>query len=222
MREAIRRGALVRGNQLGNEIELAKQFGVSRPTTRRAIQELVNQGLVVRKRGVGTQIVDDEITRPLQLTGLFDDLARDNKGPETTVLAHEVGIPPPGVAAKLHIGSNEPVLHLRRLRIADGQPLAILENYLPARLNDISSNDLTSGGLYQAMWKAGVRMRVANQRIGAREGTDEECRLLHEPAMSPMVTMERLTHEDSGGPVEWAQHVYRASRYEFTITLVGK
>ena len=73
----------MRGNQLGNEIDLAKHFGVSRPTTRRAIQELVDQGLLVRKRGIGTQLVHDEITRPLQLSSLFDDLARDNKSPTT-------------------------------------------------------------------------------------------------------------------------------------------
>jgi len=222
MRQAIKRGALVRGNRLGNEIDLAKHFGVSRPTTRRAIQELVDQGLLVRRRGIGTQIVHDEVTRPLRLSSLFDDLERDNRSPTTKVLVNEVTNAPPEIAAKLLIQPNEPVIRLRRLRMTAGEPLAILENFLPSRLNHVAGSDLASTGLYEAMRAAGVRMRVANQRIGAREGTDEECQLLHEPPLSPMVTMDRLTHEDSGSPVEWARHVYRASRYEFTITLVGK
>ena len=131
-------------------------------------------------------------------------------------------VPPPEIAAKLLVRPDEPVVRLRRLRMTAGQPLAILENFLPPRLSHVAGADLASVGLYEAMRAAGVRMRVANQRIGAREGTDEECQLLHEPPLSPMVTMDRLTHEDSGRPVEWARHVFRASRYEFTITLVGK
>ena len=222
IRQAIHRGALAQGSRLGNELDLAERFGVSRPTTRRAIQELVAQGLLVRKRGVGTQVIHDHISRPLQLTSLFEDLAQDDKRPETVVLVNQLSSPSLEVAQKLLVGPNEPVLRLRRLRLAGGEPIAILENFLPAQLSDIGSTDLTSGGLYEAIRAAGVRMRVANQLIGAREGTDEECLLLDEPPLSPMVTMERLTLADSGRPVEWGRHVYRASRYEFTMTLVGK
>lgn len=222
MRLAIRHGALARGSRLGNEIDLARHFGVSRPTTRRAIQELVDQGLLVRKRGVGTQIVHDEITRPLQLSSLFDDLQREQRRPESKMLVNELVLPTPTVAAKLLVPVHEPVLHLRRLRMADGEPLAILENFLPYRLRDVGNADLDSGGLYQAMRAAGFRMKVAHQRIGARQGTAEECHLLNEPPPSPMVTMERLSHEGSGKPAEWAQHVYRANKYEFSITLVVK
>ena len=65
-------------------------------------------------------------------------------------------------------------------------------------------------------------MCVAKQRIAAREGTREECELLGEPAGSPLLTMERLTHDDSGRAVEWARHAYRPDRYAFTVTLVGR
>lgn len=222
MRMAIKRGSLVRGSRLRNEIDLAKAFGVSRPTTRRAIQELVDQGLLIRKRGVGTQIVNDEIARPIHLSSLYDDLKSDQRNPESKVLLNQVVLPHPAVAAKLLVPTHEPVLHLRRLRMADGEPLAILDNFLPYRLRDVGNTDLSVGSLYHAMRAAGVRMKVANQRIGARQGTTKECSLLNEPSPSPMVTMERLTHDDSGKPAEWAQHVYRASKYEFSITLVVK
>lgn len=205
-----------------NEIDLSERFGVSRPTTRRAIQELVAQGLVVRKRGAGTKVVYDHVATPLRLTSLFDHLAQDGRGPETKILVNQLSSQPVEVAQKLLVEPDEPVLRLRRLRMAGGEPLAILENFLPAELSDIGDADLVSGGLYQAIRAAGVRMRIANQRIGARVGTDEECLLLGEPPLSPVMTMERLTLADSGLPVEWGRHVYRASRYQFTMTLVSR
>ena len=222
IRQTIHRRARAHGGRLENELDLAERFGASRSATRRAIQVLIAQGLMVRQKAVGTQVIPDHISRPLQLTSLFEDFAQDGKRLETKVLVNQLGSAPPEVAQKLLVGPHEPVLRLRRLRLAGGEPLAILENFLPAQFSDIGTTDLTSKGLYEAIRAAGVRMRVANQLIGAREGTDEECRLLDEPPLSPVMTMERLTLADSGRPVEWGRHVYRASRYEFTMTLVGR
>jgi DNA-binding GntR family transcriptional regulator len=122
----------------------------------------------------------------------------------------------------LALPRRQPVRHLRRVRFARNQPLAILENHVPQHLFDIGSGDLAARGLYQLFRSAGVRLKVAKQRIGAREGTDDECRLLDEPRQSPLLTMERLAHDDLGRPVEWGRHVYRASRYDFAVTLVGR
>ena len=79
--QAIDQGELAPGDRLDNEISLAEQFGLSRPTMRRAIQELVDKGLLVRKRGVGTQVVHGQVTRPVELTSLFDDLANHHQAP---------------------------------------------------------------------------------------------------------------------------------------------
>jgi DNA-binding GntR family transcriptional regulator len=184
------------------------------------LHELVEQGALVRRR-VGTETTDQHLARPLQLTSLFDDLERDGRRPQTVVLTNEIVIPPPDVSAKLRIEADDQVLHLRRLRTVEKKPLAILENYLPVSRVDLSGVDLGSVGLYQAIRAAGVRMRVANQLIGAREGTIAECELLDEPVFGPLLTMQRTTHDDGGEPVEFGRHVYRASRYEFTVTLVG-
>ena len=87
---AISEGELAPGDRLDNEISLAEQFGLSRPTMRRAIQELVDKGLLVRKRGVGTQVVHGQVTRPVELTSLFDDLTSHHQTPTTVVLANEI------------------------------------------------------------------------------------------------------------------------------------
>jgi DNA-binding GntR family transcriptional regulator len=217
---AISEGGLAPGDRLDNEISLAEQFGLSRPTMRRAIQELVDKGLLVRKRGVGTQVVHGQVTRPVELTSLFDDLTSHHQTPTTTVLANETIRATDEVAVMLAVPPGSRVLHLRRLRFAHGEPLAIMENFLPEDLIEIGGMDLANRGLYQLMRGKGVNIRVAKQRIGARTGTPEECSLLGEKRGTPVLTMDRAAHDDSGRPVEWGHHCYRASQYSFEVTLV--
>ncbi|WP_432494787.1 GntR family transcriptional regulator [Kineococcus auxinigenes] len=220
--QAIEGGKLPPGSRLENEITLADRLGLSRPTMRRAIQQLVDKGLLVRKRGVGTQVVHGQVTRPVELTSLHDDLAANGQRPATQVLVHEV-VPAPGeVAACLAVAEDSPVLHLRRLRLSADEPLAVLENWLPEQFTDLAETSLAERGLYQLLRSRGVGMRVARQRIGARRATVEECSLLDETRGSPLLTMERTTHDDSGRAVEWGRHVYRASRYAFEVTLVDR
>ncbi len=217
---AINEGGLAPGDRLDNEISLAEQFGLSRPTMRRAIQELVDKGLLVRKRGVGTQVVHGQVTRPVELTSLFDDLATHHQAPTTKVLNNETMRATDEVSVMLAVPAGSEVLHLRRLRYAHGEPLAIMENFLPADLIGVGEGDLAARGLYQLMRGKGVNIRVAKQRIGARTGTPEECGLLNEKRGTPVLTMERAAHDDSGRPVEWGKHCYRASQYSFEVTLV--
>jgi DNA-binding GntR family transcriptional regulator len=218
--EAITSGRLGPGTRLDNEISLADRLGLSRPTMRRAIQQLVDKGLLVRKRGVGTQVVHGTVTRPVELTSLYDDLARNRQAPRTRVLTNEVLAASDLVAAQLSVPAGRPVLHLRRLRFANGEPLAILENWLPEELIGVGEHDLAEHGLYEVMRSLGVHIKVAKQRIGARTGTTKECGLLTERRGAPLLTMDRGTHDDTGRVVEWGHHVYRASQYSFEVTLV--
>jgi DNA-binding GntR family transcriptional regulator len=217
---AINEGELAPGDRLDNEISLAEQFGLSRPTMRRAIQELVDKGLLVRKRGVGTQVVHGQVNRPVELTSLYDDLTTHHQSPTTIVLANEVIVASDEVAVMLAVPIGSNVLHLRRVRYAHGEPLAIMENFLPEDLIGVGDMDLAARGLYQIMRTKGVNIRVAKQKIGARTGTREECKMLGEERGSPVLTMERAAHDDSGRPVEWGRHCYRASQYTFEVTLV--
>jgi len=100
---AIQEGSLEPGSLLGNEIVLADRFGLSRPTMRSAIQELVDKGVLVRKRGVGTQVVQGPINRSVQLTSLFDDLRSADQQPRTAVLTNEVVPASDEVAAALKL-----------------------------------------------------------------------------------------------------------------------
>ncbi|MFZ4894848.1 GntR family transcriptional regulator [Plantibacter sp. Mn2098] len=217
---AIESGMLPAGTKLENELKLADDLKLSRPTIRRAIQELVSNGLLVRRRGIGTQVVHGKITRKVELSSLFDDLARDHKVPTTQLLLHELVTPSGDVMEALDLSSPEPILHIKRLRKADGDPMALLENYLPAELSDITAEQLERQGLYQILRARGTTMRVAKQRIGAREATEEEAGLFNRPAGSPVLTMARTLYDDGGRAVEYGVHSYPPETYSFEITLV--
>ena len=218
---AIAEGRMPAGSKLENEIRLAQHYGLSRPTVRRAVQELVVKGLLVRKRGVGTQVIQPHVHRSVELTSLYDDLARGGARPSTEVLSLE-RIPAPGdIAEELDLATGVEVVALRRLRRTRGEPLALLTNFLPGRFEPTVA-ELSALGLYQYLRGQGVHLRVAHQRIGARLARADEARLLDEAPRSALLTMQRTAFDDKGAPIEHGRHVYRASRYDFETTLVGR
>jgi DNA-binding GntR family transcriptional regulator len=220
--EAIRRGDLTPGSRLDNEILLADRLGLSRPTVRQAIQYLVDKGLLVRKRGVGTQVVHGQVKRSVELTSLYDDLRRAGQEPATRVLSLERAPVQEDVAAILGVTIGTEMLRLERIRYASGEPLALMRNWLPLGLAPLTAENLQEHGLYELLRAAGVRMRVANQRIGARAATSAEARLLDERRGAPLLTLLRTTYDDQGRAVEHGSHVYRASHYSLEVTLIER
>lgn len=219
--QAIRNGDLPAGARLENEIALSARLGLSRPTVRRAIQELVDKGLIVRRRGIGTQVVHGSVTRQVELTSLWEDLERNGQHPTTTVLRREVIEADERMVEALGVAAGSPVLHLRRLRSADGVPVSILENYLPEEFTNLAEDQLQQHGLYQLLRMRGVTMRVARQRIGARRATPSESKLLEIDRNGPLLTMDRTAYDASGKAAEFGHHCYRPDLYSFEITLVG-
>jgi DNA-binding GntR family transcriptional regulator len=221
LERAIDAGDLVPGERLDNEIALAESLGLSRPTMRRAIQYLVDRGLLVRKRGVGTQVVHRAVRRPIELTSLYDDLAGEGRNPRTDVLRLEQVPASDTVAHVLGVAEGASVLALERLRYADDEPLALLHNYLPHGLVPLTEDGLRAGGLYRTMRAAGIRLHLASQVVGARVATAGEARLLAESRGAPLLTMRRTAYDDTGRVVEYGDHVYRASVYSFEFVLAS-
>lgn len=220
LENAIERGRLAPGSLLGNEIELAGRLGLSRPTVRQAIQSLVDKGLLVRRRGIGTQVVHSQVKRPLELSSLYDDLEAAGQRPATRVLRYETEEATAEVAAALGVAEGTEVRCVERLRLTHGEPMAYLCNHLPGELLAARSAELESTGLYRLMRGAGVTLHSARQSVGARAATEAEAELLGETAKAPLLTMERTTFDDTGRTVEYASHLYRASRYSFEFQLL--
>lgn len=216
---AIRSGALAPGAFLDNEVNLAKVLGLSRPTVRQAMLYLTNKDLVSRRRGHGTVVLKEKVHRGVDLTSLYDDLSQEGRHPGTKVLRIEVAQADESVSEALELDPDQPVVYLERLRLADGEPIALMHNYLPAGLIELSARALSRQGLYNLMRDAGIQLGEARQRIGAKKATAAEARALDESRGAALVTMERVAYDTAGRPIEYGQHVYRASRYSFTTTV---
>lgn len=222
--DAIVRGDLQPGTRLENETGIARRWGLSRPTVRRAMQELVNKGLVVRKRGIGTQVVGNHtVKRQVQLTSLYDDLLRSDQDPSTVVRGHEFISADDDLAAHLSLDVGDNVLHLERVRLAGGEPLAIMRNWLPAEVGaTITRAQLEETGLYALLRSRGVHTRIASQRIGARGASADEAKALAVRRGACLLTMERTTYDDTGRAVELGRHVYLADKYTFEAMVVER
>jgi GntR family transcriptional regulator len=218
---AIRTGALRAGARLENEVELAERLGLSRPTVRAAFLYLANKGMVARKRGAGTVVTSARIDRDVELTSLYDDLAAAGRAPMTQVIRNEVGHASELVAAALQLPERALVICLERIRLADGEPIALMHNYLPAGLLHLPGDMLAEHGLYELLRAVGIRLGSATQRMSAKNASAAEARTLNEARGAALLTMERIAYDENDRPVEFGQHLYRASRYAFTTHLPG-
>lgn len=218
---AINTGVLAPGDRLENELSLTNRLGLSRPTARQAIQELVNKGLLVRKRGVGTQVVRSQFSRDERLTSLNADLVKAGKVPSTQLLEFTVGPLEADVASALDASdiTEQEFIRVRRLRLADDVPLAILTNYLPASF-DLSRDVLEQRSLYATLQSLGVNLKIAHQRISARLMTDDEATQLDEETPCACLTVDRITYDDTGRFVEFGRHIYRAAHYSIQSNLM--
>jgi DNA-binding GntR family transcriptional regulator len=220
LESAIERGDLRVGDRLENEVALAERWGLSRPTMRQAIRHLVDKGLLVRQRGVGTEVVRRRVQRQVQLTSLYEDLRASGQEPTTDVLTFERVPADKTVAERLGLSPGTEVVHLERLRRARGVPLAILRNWLPVAVaGAIPGDELEAQGLYACLRARGSTVHSAHQRIGARAASTEEARLLDVRRGAPLLTMERIASDERARPIEWGSHVYDARAYSFTTTL---
>lgn len=219
---AIHEGALKPGDRIANEVTLADQLGLSRPTMRQAIQSLVDKGMLVRKRGVGTQVVRAPIRRTVELTSLHDDLTRAGRKPETVVLGLELVEVEEGPAEHLHVSVGDPVWKLDRLRSVGGEPLALMCNYVPDAVLRLEGADFAKTGLYELFRTAAIHLRVAHQTISARLADAQEAKLLGGRKGDPVLTMQRTSFDDKGRAVEFGAHLYRPDLYSYETTLVDR
>ncbi|MBL3699427.1 GntR family transcriptional regulator [Leucobacter luti] len=222
LERAIREGTIPAGARLENEIAIGERLSLSRPTVRRAIQELVDKGLLVRRRGIGTQVVQARVSRPVELTSLHEDLTRVGHTPTTRVLSLERIPADDETAQLLRVPLGAEITRIRRLRGTDSTPVAILENLLPPEFSDITAEALTEHGLYEILRARGITIKVANQTIGARRAQGDEHELLDVPKGGPLLTMDRVAFDQGGRVVEAGHHCYRPDLYSFETTLVSR
>jgi len=222
LEKSILSGQLSAGDRLENEISICERLSLSRPTVRRAIEELVDKGLLVRRRGLGTQVVHGQVTRGVELTSLFDDLERAGRKPSTKVLELKLLPADSIVAQQLGVLVGQKVVFLHRVRSAGNTPVAVMQNWIHPRFENLTEKDVSGAGLYEWLRQQGASIQVARQKIGARRASAKEASLLEIEKNSPVLTMDRTAFDNSGVALEYGQHCYRTDLYSFEFTIVER
>lgn len=223
IREAIRAriagGELPDGALLPPEHVLAERLGTSRMTVRAALADLERDGLIRRAQGVGTVVRVSRFAHQLRLlTSFTEDIRARGMVPSSRILAAGL-VPADGsVAEALGVRPGSPVVHLCRLRLADGEPVALHDTYLPSGLVDPNQVGPATS-LYELLHRAGVALDAAEESLEAVPASDDEARMLGVAAGAPLLLVVRTTYDRAGRAVEHVLARYKADVYRYTVRL---
>lgn len=213
--------ALPPGSPVPTERALAAEFGVSRTTVRQALAELTAEGRVQRVQGKGTFVAAPKLAQRLQLSSYSRDVLAQGRRPASQLL--EVTEQPAGqdLSALLGTSPDGTVLQLRRLRTADGEPVAIETTHLPlSRFGGLRARVQQDGSLYRVLHgRYGVEFDHAEETIETALATPEEADLLGSETGLPMLLLFRHSFDTAGRPVEWVRSIYRGDRYKLTARI---
>ncbi|MDI6653926.1 GntR family transcriptional regulator [Gluconobacter japonicus] len=217
LRELIESGALRGGDAVPPEREIAEFTGVSRVTVRKSLEQLVNAGLLTQRPGAGT-FVTRRIQQPLSaLMGFSEDMRARGYEPGSIWLGKRMAGASPDEAMAMGMAPGAPVLRLKRIRTADGEPLAIETAVISRR--DLASPELVKDSFYEALKERGLLPVRAVQRIRARMATTQEAELLHLVQPSAILEIERRSFLADGRILEVTFSCYRADLYDFVVEL---
>lgn len=219
----IESGEWAPNDRLPSEEHLVAQFLVSKATVRQALNLLVTEGLVRREQGRGTFVsVPKFELGPRKLTSFVREMLAHGLSASSRLLGKEMVKAHGEVAEKLGLAEGHAVFRLRRLRLADGEPMGIQCAYIPADLApSLWDQDFESGSLYELLERVcGLVPRYAHETHFAVLLDAEQCELLEVPEGSPGLAAERLTFLADGRPLELVYSVMRGDRYRVTLDLV--
>jgi len=207
------------GTLLPSESDLAGQFRVSRMTARHAMQNLEQDGLVVRRRGAGTFTSERQLRRG---EGVFlsfgEDMRRRGLTPRSELLEALVRPATTGEVEALDLAGDARVVSIKRVRFADDHPLCIERAVLPASCAAVLATDFRTGSLYSALIQIGRTPSVAASSIGARMPTAPERKWLQMTGrVEPLLTDHRSIRDQNDELLEWTELAYVASRYVIDV-----
>lgn len=209
------------GSPIPTERSLAADFDVSRTTVRQALAELTVEGRLLRVQGKGTFAAEPKVAQRLQLSSYTEDMRAQGRQPSSKLL--EISEEPADLemARMLGVRSGGKVLRLHRLRLADGEPMALETTHLSTgRFRGLRRYVTSGGSLYQVLRERyGTEMGHAEETIETALASPAEAELLGADVGLPMLLLSRHSFDTEGQPVEWVRSIYRGDRYKFVATL---
>lgn len=219
LRQQIEDGEIGSGEALPSERDLCKISGASRVTVRKAIELLIEEGLLSRRQGSGTYVTPRIQAPGSFLSSFSEDAEARGEATDTIWIMKVIGAPTEDESRILELPKDTEVARLSRVRMAGGEPLAIENAVVPAdMLPDIAQ---LGNSLYQALELCGNRPVTGQQKIRAALAGSTEASLLSIPENTEILRIERLTRRADGRPVELTRSAYRGERYEFVSELRG-
>ncbi len=220
--EQIEDGVYKPGEILPPEVNLAKDYCISRATVRRAMQEMEHEGYIHRMAGKGTFVLRARIDRGLSRMTSFSENMRE-RGQEVTSKYLEITrkAPPEHIAKMLQIEPGEKVPYIYRQRLADGLPIALTISYIRAPAGvSLPVNELgPNASLWSLLEKKGVRLIESDKTIEAILANEEYARLLDVNVSAPLLLVESIVFTVNHIPVEYSQVISSGDRYKYTIHL---
>ncbi|WP_066068065.1 phosphonate metabolism transcriptional regulator PhnF [Neobacillus soli] len=221
IKELIEKGDLTPGDALPAEREYAEKYQISRMTVRQAFTHLVNEGYLHRLQGKGTFIAERKIEQPLQwVTSFTEDMKARGLEPGSQLIHFEIIPAASQIAEQLAIQENEPVYEIKRIRLADGVPMALETNYISANLIQGLTEQIVNQSLYAHIEEQlNFRIDRASQVIESAISSQVEAKYLKINKGAPVMLIQQNTYLQNGTPVEFVKSAYRADRYKFMIQM---
>ena len=209
------------GDAIPSERQLCSELGVSRLTVRAALDDLVRDGMLVRRHGSGTFVSEPKIAQELTMTSFTEDMRRRGMVPGSRTL--DLRVTPAGahLGRLLHVSPSEPVAIIRRVRLADHETMAIETLHVRESLvPGLNAADLEEQSFYDILQERfGIEIVGGLQTIEPTVTNEEESDALGVPLHSPAFLFERTTRSGSGEIVEFVRSIYRGDRYKLVTEL---
>lgn len=217
LRNAINGKIIAENDVLPAERELAEDFSVSRITIRKAIDGLVDEGLLTRRRGSGTFVTSRVEKSFSKLTSFSEDMISRGRKPMSEWISKSMGAVTPEEALALDLSPGAPVYRFHRIRYADGMTMALEYATIPEYC--LSSLEILEDSLYDALGRNGYRPVRALQRLRAINFSNEQARILQVKPGDAGLYIERRGFMADGRPTEYTQSWYRGDAYDVIAEL---
>jgi GntR family transcriptional regulator len=216
---AIARGDLAPGDQIPSQRGLCAKYRMSHMTVRRAISELLHEGVIYAIPGKGLYVTERKQDAEPPLRGFTEDMSQRGMLASSQVLAAEVVGASTVLSSALGVPIGTALIYLRRLRLADGLPMAVQGSYLPQALcPGLLEHDLGRGSLF-ALLRDVYHLRLVDgtTAVEAALADAEHAKLLGLHLPAPLLIIEQLSYLDSGQAIEFVRSAYRADRYRLRV-----
>ncbi|MBU7590959.1 GntR family transcriptional regulator [Metabacillus halosaccharovorans] len=224
IKKTIETEELQPGDALPSERELSESYQISRMTVRQAITNLVNKGYLFREKGKGTFVSSQKFEQNLQgLTSFTEDMKARNLVPGSKLLHFEIYPADKDIRATLSLKDEELIYKIKRLRLANNEPIAVETSYLPVNLVPGLTPDILASSLYTYIEnELELTIGHASQTVEAAivDAEDQQHLNIHKDV--PVLLIQRETFLENGTPLELVRSSYRADRYKFKIDIERK